>query len=210
MYGDLMGNTSNTRQRIVEAAATLIEEHGESAVRIKDLAELVGVTQPSLYHHFANREAVLEAAHLHLFIAKQSLHVAQFNANTHACTTLDEFVQVISDFFDFAHTSASQPIRETRITVMAGALRRPSLMEAVKENLESLATQMVEALTFAQQHQWISQELDLVAFTYWLMGELTTLVFAESTGRIDLRPAVSNLIRSAVSANLGLLVKAPL
>lgn len=195
---------TNTRDHIIEVAAAIIDEHGESAVRIRDLAAQVGITQPSLYHHFANREAVLEAAHLHRFISKQSFHVNKFLADTQQCNSVEDFQIVVSNFFDFAQTDASRPIREARVTVMAGALRRPSLMHAVAENLEAMTKIMVEALTIARDKKWIAQDVDLTAFTYWLNGELTVLVFAESTGRIDLRPAISQLIRSATFANLQL------
>jgi AcrR family transcriptional regulator len=199
-----MGASTKTRERIIEVAAALIDEHGESSVRIRELADSVGITQPSLYHHFKNREAVLEAAHLHRFVTKQTLYVTQFHADTHACSSQDDFVTVLSNFFDFAQSDDSQTIREARITVMAGALRRPSLMTSVTESLDALATTMSEALLFARSRGWVRADLDAVAFTYWLMGELTVLIFAESTGRKDLRPAISTDVRQAVRLNLGL------
>lgn len=199
-----MGASTKTRERIIEVAAALIDSHGESSVRIRDLADSVGITQPSLYHHFKNREAVLEAAHLHRFVTKQTYYVTKFHTDTHACSSQDEFVNVLSEFFDFAQSDESQTIREARITVMAGAFRRPSLMTSVTESLDVLATTMSEALLYARSREWVRADLDAVAFTYWLMGELTVLVFAESTGRKDLRPAISAYVRQAVRMNLGL------
>ena len=199
-----MPSHSSTRSRIIEIAASIIDEHGESAVRIRDLAETVGVTQPSLYHHFANREAVLEAAHLHRFITKQDQHVKQFNVDARECNSQEEFIQVVNRFFDFAQSDESQPIREARITVMAGAFRRPTLMAAVTESLEKLIAEMSDTFVFAKSREWVREDLDAVAFTYWLTGELTVLVFAETTGRKDLRPAISAYVRRAVFMNLGL------
>jgi AcrR family transcriptional regulator len=199
-----MPSHSSTRSRIIEIAASIIDESGESAVRIRDLAETVGVTQPSLYHHFANREAVLEAAHLHRFITKQDQHVQQFNVDARECNSQEEFIQVVNRFFDFAQSDESQPIREARITVMAGAFRRPTLMAAVTESLEKLIAAMSDTFMFAKSREWVREDLDVVAFTYWLTGELTVLVFAETTGRKDLRPAISAYVRRAVFMNLGL------
>jgi AcrR family transcriptional regulator len=199
-----MPSHSSTRSRIIEIAASIIDEHGESAVRIRDLAETVGVTQPSLYHHFANREAVLEAAHLHRFITKQDQHVQQFNVDVRECRSQEEFIQVVNRFFDFAQSDESQPIREARITVMAGAFRRPTLMAAVTESLEKLIAKMSDTFMFAKSREWVHEDLDVTAFTYWLTGELTVLVFAETTGRKDLRPAISAYVRRAVYMNLGL------
>ena len=199
-----MGSSGNTRSRIVLCAATLIEQHGESAVRIKDLAELVGITQPSLYHHFTNREAVLEAAHLHLFTTKQTEYAQGILRDTLQCTTQQQFRDVLSNFFAFAHSTESQTIRETRITVMAGALRRPSLMREVKASIGSLATTVGDALRVAQNNGWINANLNIDAFVYWLLGELTVLVFIEATDNIHLRPHVSQLIRDAAFLHLQL------
>ena len=202
-----MGASTNTRERIIEVAAALIDSHGESSVRIRDLADSVGITQPSLYHHFKNREAVLEAAHLHRFVTKQTHYVTKFHADTHTCTSQNDFANVLAEFFDFAQSDESQAIREARITVMAGALRRPSLMNTVAESLDALVTTMSEALLYARAHNWVRADLDPIAFTYWLMGELTVLVFAESTGHKDLRPAISTYVREAVRTNLGIPLK---
>lgn len=199
-----MKDSNNTRSRIIQCAATLIDKHGESAVRIRDLAEMVGISQPSLYHHFTNREAVLEAAHLYLFTTKQNEYAQGILRDTLKCTTQEQFREVLSNFFAFAHSSESQTIRETRITVMAGALRRPTLMREVKTSIGSLATTVGDALRVAQNNHWINEDLNIDAFIYWLLGELTVLVFIEATDNIHLRPHVSQLIRDAAFIHLRL------
>jgi AcrR family transcriptional regulator len=50
-----------TRERIITAAATLIDAEGLEAVSTRRLAAELGVQGPSLYHHFANKEEILDA-----------------------------------------------------------------------------------------------------------------------------------------------------
>jgi AcrR family transcriptional regulator len=50
-----------TRQRIITAAAALIDAEGLEAVSTRRLAAELGVQGPSLYHHFANKEEILDA-----------------------------------------------------------------------------------------------------------------------------------------------------
>jgi AcrR family transcriptional regulator len=50
-----------TRDRIISAAATLIDAEGLEAVSTRRLAAELGVQGPSLYHHFANKEEILDA-----------------------------------------------------------------------------------------------------------------------------------------------------
>ncbi|NYF58372.1 TetR/AcrR family transcriptional regulator C-terminal domain-containing protein [Micromonospora purpureochromogenes] len=50
-----------TRDRIVTAALALIDADGLAAFSTRRLAAALGVRGPSLYNHFANREAILDA-----------------------------------------------------------------------------------------------------------------------------------------------------
>jgi AcrR family transcriptional regulator len=51
-----------SRDRIVTAALTLIDEEGLTALSTRRLAAQLGVSGPSLYNHFATKEAILDAA----------------------------------------------------------------------------------------------------------------------------------------------------
>jgi AcrR family transcriptional regulator len=50
-----------TRVRIIEAALEIIDDTGLDALNMRRLAAAVGVKPMSLYHHVANKEAILEA-----------------------------------------------------------------------------------------------------------------------------------------------------
>jgi AcrR family transcriptional regulator len=50
-----------TRERIITAAAALIDAEGLEAVSTRRLAAELGVQGPSLYHHFGNKEEILDA-----------------------------------------------------------------------------------------------------------------------------------------------------
>jgi AcrR family transcriptional regulator len=51
-----------SRDRIVTAALALIDEEGLTALSTRRLAARLGVSGPSLYNHFATKEAILDAA----------------------------------------------------------------------------------------------------------------------------------------------------
>jgi AcrR family transcriptional regulator len=50
-----------TRERLVAVATTLFAERGYEATSIEAVLETAGVSRGSLYHHFANKEALFEA-----------------------------------------------------------------------------------------------------------------------------------------------------
>jgi AcrR family transcriptional regulator len=51
-----------SRDRIVTAALALIDEEGLAGLSTRRLASELGVSGPSLYNHFATKEAILDAA----------------------------------------------------------------------------------------------------------------------------------------------------
>lgn len=50
-----------THQALIEAAVSLISEKGVEALSVAALARSVGMDRGTVYYHFANREALLEA-----------------------------------------------------------------------------------------------------------------------------------------------------
>ena len=56
------GDGDTVRGRIVGAARRLLEERGvEAAVTLRAVAREAGVSAPSIYHHFSDLNAVLDA-----------------------------------------------------------------------------------------------------------------------------------------------------
>jgi AcrR family transcriptional regulator len=53
--------TTGTRERILEVAAEMISEGGMERLRLKDVAERVGIRPPSVFAHFDGREAIGDA-----------------------------------------------------------------------------------------------------------------------------------------------------
>ena len=49
----------NTRQRILEASARLFAEHGYADTSVRDIASALGISNPSLYHHFKAKSHIL-------------------------------------------------------------------------------------------------------------------------------------------------------
>ena len=50
---------ATTAERIAEEALKILEEEGEDAVSMRRVAQAVGITPMAIYHHFPNREALL-------------------------------------------------------------------------------------------------------------------------------------------------------
>ncbi len=66
--------------RILDAAVLLIEEDGVEAVTTRAIAEAAGVTAPSIYRFFADREQVLDAL-IELHLERLSTFLAENEAD---------------------------------------------------------------------------------------------------------------------------------
>lgn len=63
------GEGDRLREEILEAAIALLDEtNDESAVSIRAIADRVGVTPPSIYRHFADKEAILTEVCADVFV----------------------------------------------------------------------------------------------------------------------------------------------
>jgi len=52
----------NAKIRLINISTALFALHGYDAVGIKEIVDKAGVTKPTLYHHFGNKEGLLKAA----------------------------------------------------------------------------------------------------------------------------------------------------
>jgi len=52
----------DTRAALIAAATRLFARHGYDAVGVREVVEAVGVSKPSLYHHFGSKLGLLNAA----------------------------------------------------------------------------------------------------------------------------------------------------
>src|SRR5215212_3069214 len=61
------GGAGATRAQILQHAGRLFQEHGYSDVAMGDIATAVGVTKPTLYYHFGDKETLYAEMLIDLF-----------------------------------------------------------------------------------------------------------------------------------------------
>ncbi|WP_222127392.1 TetR/AcrR family transcriptional regulator [Bacillus sp. X1(2014)] len=64
-----------TYQLIIHTARSLFMELGYRAVSTRQIAQICGVTQPAIYHHFKNKQT------LYVEVMKQTLHQTELDLN---------------------------------------------------------------------------------------------------------------------------------
>ena len=117
----------NLREAAVSAAFGLVARGGEAALSLRRVAEVVGVAHRSLYNHFADREALVDA------VAEAGFEVLASKLRTAA--TRGEFVKIYVRFMldnaNLYRVMKSQPISAIN--------RKPRLRQAIQLSVKESA-----------------------------------------------------------------------
>jgi len=176
----------STKSRILNAAIAMMDEGGEAAVRLGAIAEILGIKEPSIYHHFTNRTELINAAYVEWYwqCLKTDIPV---EAMMVLVETKDDYVRALRKTMEWSYQPERHHSRAIRLSVLGAAQRNPDLAIAINDiNKKFLAT-IADAALVAQQKGWVRTDLDPMAMAYWLHGQIIGRVVAEmDPGHVDL------------------------
>lgn len=170
---------THSREEILEQTIRIIEQHGEAAVRVKDLCTEVGVAVTSLYHFFGNREGLIEAAQVERYARDLRRSADDIASQVAACRTQREFRALIKRLFEVLCSTERANARLNRINVIGSVQGRPDLERAIGLAQAAFHRDVAAALATPQQRGWIRRDLDLPALSAWLFGQITSRILIE-------------------------------
>jgi AcrR family transcriptional regulator len=194
---------SSTVNSLIEAAIEELEARGESGLRLDTVLSESGASLGSLYHHFTNRDGLIDAARL-----------TQFNRITAAdldivCSTLSEsrsLEDLINRFCFATLCSLSEEraaIRFERIAMLAGAGTRPSLRQGLSVGQNAATTRLTECLDDLQMRGVIPQDKDIrtiaVFMQSFILGQVLTDLDTEETSTSSWVTVVGHALRGILS-----------
>ena len=165
---------ASTPELLLEETIREIEEGGESSVRVKSVAEAVGVAATSIYHFFGSREDLIDSANSERYL--RTLYGPNWGmllTAVTACESKDEFRDIVEAILRVGNDEAGQARRRTRVSVLGSAVSRPSLAAKVREANLTYAREAAYSFSKAQVRGWIRRDIDLEAFSMWNMGQMT-------------------------------------
>lgn len=164
-----MGDERGTRDKILEAAITIIELEGEAGVRVDRVVEAAGFTKPVLYHHFADREDLIVSAQGERY--RRSFEEALVALNVfEGAETPDDFLdRVTVGFGDFTSPEGLRR-RCVRAEILGSAGSRPRLQEAIIEANREYVAAFGDLLTRARKAGLISPQRDPRDVAAWWLS----------------------------------------
>jgi AcrR family transcriptional regulator len=159
-----------TRDRLLAGAISLIEEGGETAVRVETVATLAGVARPSLYHFFGDREGLVVAAQAKRYRDSLFYNLQNQLEATKNCATREEFVEIIRRHIELLTTPDGEHRRRVRVEVLGATASRPNLRVQIMEANQSAARGLGELLKIAQDRGWLTLPFHLDVAAMWWFG----------------------------------------
>jgi AcrR family transcriptional regulator len=200
-----MVDARGNRERILEAAISIIETEGESGVRVDRVVEVAGFTKPVLYHHFADREDLLVQAQSERY--RRSFDEALIDL---AVFKNAESQEVFLDRVSIALAGFTSPEgrrrRRMRAEILGAAVGRPQLHDAVTEANRQFVASFGDFLTHARREGLISPRRDPRDIAAWwvsvVAGRYVIDVDADRFNEEEWNDIVLSMIRSLLAGEL--------
>ena len=171
--------TKSIRQGILDLAIATIDDGGEVAIRVNDIAAKAGVTVPTLYRHFGSRDGLVEAAQTQRFYETQFVDYSVFAASLAKCKNQNDLRITIRQVLLSHFETERWGVRQVRLNALGAGYARPELLMSLALAQKQVAMGITELLRPFQERRWIRTEIDLAATVYWFMGQILGRVLVE-------------------------------
>lgn len=173
-----------TVSALLEATIDSLESHGESGVRLDDILDSTGVARSSLYHHFGDRDGLIDAARVVIFSRDVDADIRDLHRILERATTAEEFREGLYRVTASTQSPARRAKRMQRAYTIGAAQARPQLAAALSIEQQRLTDRLAAIVVGAQAKGWVRNDIDPRA--------MAVLVQAYTLGRvvgdIDLTP----------------------
>jgi AcrR family transcriptional regulator len=193
-----------TRQRVLQVATQAIEEHGEAALRVEDVAQAAGVSVGTIYRYFGNREGLVVAVRAAQFLGALDEDLDQMENLMSSVSTPAEFVESLQRLTRAAGHPSRAPLRMQRIEIIGASRARPALARAIGDEQARITDRFTAILRRGQERGLIDPSLEprslaqfVLAFT---LGQVLAEIDTSTPFDLDGWTAVAKRFAAAVAA----------
>lgn len=162
-----MLESAETRERLIDATIEVIATRGEAAVRMVEIAAVVGIKQPSIYHFFPSRDDLVVAAHRERYRRSVAQALGRFDAEFISATTADEFKDGWVRALRFAFSDERREARAVRLALLAKALTNDDLLREVNDAAYEGHQALAGIIEKAQDAGWVRSDVSALTLAVW-------------------------------------------
>ena len=167
------------RDEILRVAIEIIDQSGEAALRMADVAERAGVAIALISHHFMSREGLVTEAQMARFLRQPFLDSRRVEEGVMATSDLATFRAGVRQLTQELVGAARAEFRMQRITVIASSHGRPELTDRLKAAIQEITDGFERVMALAQRVGFIRSDLDCRAVAVATQAYAIGLVIAD-------------------------------
>ena len=157
----MSSENSETRDRILDAAWTLLEEKAGSGVRMSDIARQAGISRQAVYLHFPTRAELLVAVTRHIDRVKDTDKRLEASRNAAGgLERLDAFIDAWGNYIPEIH-GVARALIAMKDTDEAAAAAWDDRMQAVRHGCEA-AVQALDEDGLLRPENSLRQSIDIL------------------------------------------------
>ncbi len=169
----------SSRDEILRVAIDIIDEHGEAALRMADVAERAGVAIALISHHFMSREGLITEAQMTRFLRQPFLDNARIEAGVMATQDLATFRAGMRLLTREIVSAGRAVFRMERVTVIASSYGRAELSERLRVATGEITDSFERVVALAQRVAFVRADLDARAIALAVQAYAMGLVVAD-------------------------------
>jgi AcrR family transcriptional regulator len=171
-----------TPDRILDAVSEQLESTGIAGLRLRDVAERLNVSVPSLYRFFEDREAMIAAAYVRDFAIQTFQDLDELSETFASAVSEEDYTQglrrVIVDVFGDDRRRG----RWRKLAAMAATRHDPGLMEQIAAVQAQFTARVAELYEAVRAKGWVRTPVNPFAFAFAVQGLAMGPLFADAAG----------------------------
>jgi len=163
-----MPSSRETADLILAEARAMIEESGDNAFRVTDLASRCNVAIGLLYHYFKDRDGLIAAVRESQFLAHIESDVAMLSQIVSHQGDADEILKILVDDMSDPRNKKRNEFRLDRMDALVAARHNPDLLKRLTDAESRLSAEIVATVQQAKRDGLVDPTVDDKALAFML------------------------------------------
>lgn len=172
------------RERLVRAAAAVIDNVGEEQLTLAQVVRRAGLTTGAVYSNFANREELVTAVYVDEYAGRMWEGVVMLEQLLESDLRGSAFAEALTHYIIHPDDDRFRSSRWLRIRVVAATQRFPHVNRAVSEFQIQITERLIDVVERAQARNDIDPERDPRALALLLQQFGFALALADLSGEL--------------------------
>lgn len=175
----MQARSQATVNALISATIEQLDESGELGVRLEAIAERAGVSLGAIYHHFGDKDGLVDAARLEQFTRHADADTVALAAALAGITTYEELMRALPVISSAFQNPERRPQRARRLANLAATLSRPDYAAQVAQVQHRVTLELAAAIDDLKRRRVIGQSADALALATFIQAYTLGQVVAD-------------------------------